>query len=257
MNEIQETIIDKLRKISEEKNIKMILAVESGSRAWGFASPDSDYDCRFVYAHPKEEYISLFDKKDTIDYTPDAIYDLSGWDIKKFLQHIVKSNAVMLEWLQSNIIYHKEKNLARELWELGKAYFNPVAVSWHYLSMAKNKYQSLQENENSKLKTYFYVLRPLACVRFIRETGHIPYMEYTRNQNEIAVSDDIRNEIDQLLEYKKEAKEKQELIRNDTLLRYFEGEIHEAEFWLKNATFKKNRDITLADQCFRMIVEDV
>lgn len=256
MNTIQDTIITKLAHIADEKNIKMILAVESGSRAWGFASPDSDYDCRFVYAHPKEEYISLFEQKDTIDYTPDAIYDLSGWDIKKFLQHITKSNAVMLEWLQSNSIYYSNEKFVAELRKLGRAYFNPIAVSWHYLSMAKKKYDVLKENEYSKLKTYFYVLRPLACIRFIREVDDIPYMEYQRNLDEIIVPNKIRDEIAIFLEYKKESKEKQELIKNDALLNYFKNEIQEAETWLKTATFAKNRNLIPADQCFRRIIEE-
>lgn len=111
MNTIQNQIIEKLGLIEAEHKIKIPLAVESGSRAWGFASPDSDYDCRFVYVRPRDFYLSVFEQKDTIDYTPDAIFDLSGWDLKKFISHLVRSNAVMLEWLQSNVIYRKKKHL--------------------------------------------------------------------------------------------------------------------------------------------------
>ncbi len=255
MNTIQDQIIEKLSLIEAEHKIKIPLAVESGSRAWGFASPDSDYDCRFVYVRPKDFYLSVFEQKDTIDYTPDAIFDLSGWDLKKFIEHLVKSNAVMLEWLQSNVIYRKNATVARELWELGKAFFNPVSVSWHYLSMAKNKLEEVSQGETSKIKRYFYIMRPLACVRFIREHGEVPFMEYRKNFEQISVPSVIRDEIDELMAQKEQAKEAQEIARNRLLIDYFQQEVAEAEHWLSGAKFEKNQDYARADQCFRTIIE--
>jgi predicted nucleotidyltransferase len=257
MNTFQIQIIEKLSIIETEHNIKIPLAVESGSRAWGFASPDSDYDCRFVYVRPRDFYLSVFEQKDTIDYTPDAIFDLSGWDLKKFIFHLVKSNAVMLEWLQSNVIYRKNEAIAGELGELGKAFFNPISVSWHYLSMAKNKLEDVSQGETAKIKRYFYVMRPLACVRFIRERGEVPFMEYRRNLELISVPDVIRSEIDELMAQKEQAKEAQEIARNGMLIDYFNQEVAEAERWLNGAKFEKNQDYARADQCFREIIDMV
>lgn len=257
MESIQHQIVEKLRLVEAEHQVKIPLAVESGSRAWGFASPDSDYDCRFVYVRPKDFYLSVFDQKDTVDYQPDAVFDLSGWDLKKFIQHLVKSNAVMLEWLQSNVIYKKDAAVAERLWELGKVFFNPVAVSWHYLSMAKNKLEDVCSSEKSKIKRYFYILRPLACVRFIRERGEVPYMEYRQNLEAINVPDDIREEIARLLELKEQAKEAQLITRNRLLTDYFAREMSEAESWLSGAKHVRNPEYWRADQCFREIIEMV
>ena len=257
MDIIQDQIIEKLGLIETEHNIKIPLAVESGSRAWGFASPDSDYDCRFVYVHPKDFYLSVFEQKDTIDYTPDAIFDLSGWDLRKFIAHLVKSNGVMLEWLQSNVIYRKNETIAGELWELGKAFFNPISVSWHYLSMAKNKLEDVSQGETAKIKRYFYIMRPLACIRFIQERGEVPFMEYRRNLDLISVPGVIRDEIDELMAQKEQAKEAQEIVRNGMLVDYFQQEVAESERWLSGAKFEKYQDYARADQCFRTIIEMV
>ena len=65
---IEELILSKIREIEEKENIKVIHAIESGSRAWGFASPDSDYDVRFIYVRNKNFYLSLRENKDFIDW---------------------------------------------------------------------------------------------------------------------------------------------------------------------------------------------
>lgn len=142
--EIREQILRQLSQIEREHNIRIPIAIESGSRAWGFASPDSDYDCRFLYVHPRDWYLSVFEGKDTIEYTPDAVFDVGGWDVHKVIQHLVKSNAVMLEWLSSPVIYRMDERVRDELWKLGEAFFNPVAVCWHYLSMARNKLAEIE-----------------------------------------------------------------------------------------------------------------
>lgn len=95
MSDIKAKIMQKLSETEAHYNVKIPLAIESGSRGWGFASPDSDYDCRFVYVHERDWYLSVLDKSDIIEYAADPIYDVNGWDIKKVLQHIMKSNAVM------------------------------------------------------------------------------------------------------------------------------------------------------------------
>jgi len=80
-------IMQKLAETEQQYNVKIPLAIESGSRGWGFASPDSDYDCRFVYVYPKDWYLSVFEQRDIIEYAVDPVYDVNGWNVKKALQH--------------------------------------------------------------------------------------------------------------------------------------------------------------------------
>ena len=257
MRDVQSEILEKLCQIEAEHQIKIPLAVESGSRAWGFASPDSDYDCRFVYVRPKDDYLTVFTRKDTIDYAPDAVFDLSGWDLRKFITHLVKSNAVMLEWLRSGVFYRRDHEVSEMLWQLGRAYFDPVATVWHYLSMARNNLGEILSAEKAKIKRYFYVMRPLACARFILEHGEVPFMEYSRNLGEITVPDVIREEICELMARKEHTDEGMQIAKNQPLVTYFMREVSELEKWLGTAKHEKLRDYDRADRCFRELVERV
>ncbi|WP_051533483.1 DNA polymerase beta superfamily protein [Anaerovibrio sp. RM50] len=102
VQDIQNNIMLKLQEIEKENGVKIILAVESGSRAWKMTSRDSDFDVRFIYVRPEKDYLRLDNIKDIIDWQLDEVYDINGWDVKKFLQHLFKSNAVVFEWLSSN-----------------------------------------------------------------------------------------------------------------------------------------------------------
>lgn len=255
--DIRDQILRQLCEIEREHQVRIPIAIESGSRAWGFASPDSDYDCRFVYVRPREWYLSVFAGKDTIEYTPDAVFDVGGWDVRKVIQHLVKSNAVMLEWLSSPVIYRIDEGVRAELWKLGEAFFNPVAVCWHYLSMARNKLVEIEEADTSKIKKYCYVLRPLACIRYIYTHNKIPYMEYQRNLAEIDLSTRIKKEIEALLKEKETAAEGFLIPRNEHLLRYFQETSAWAENWLGTLHHEKNRDYEQANKVFRNIIRMV
>lgn len=252
---IKEQILQKLTLAEQEHLVKIPIAVESGSRSWGFASPDSDYDCRFIYIHKREWYLSVFEGKDTISYTPDAVFDIGGWDLRKAIQHITKSNAVMLEWLSSDVLYRMNESVHQELWVLAKTFFNPIAVCWHYLSLAQNKITEIESEETCKIKAYCYVLRPLACIRYIREHGEIPYMNYHENLSRITLGDPIREEISRLLAQKQLAKEGHPIPRNQILLSYFHDECEQAKNWLGSLKHEKNRDYEQANRTFRKLIE--
>ena len=102
---IQALVDRKLDEIEEMEGVKILHAVESGSRAWGFASPDSDYDVRFVYVRPEQYYLRLDEKKDFINWELDETLDINGWDLSKTLQHFHKSNASLYEWGNSPVVY--------------------------------------------------------------------------------------------------------------------------------------------------------
>ncbi|SEW09838.1 hypothetical protein SAMN05428988_2017 [Chitinophaga sp. YR573] len=200
-------IIDKLLSIEAEQQVKILYACESGSRAWGFASPDSDYDVRFIYARPTTDYLSIRERRDVIEVPVNAILDISGWDIRKALQLFLKSNAPLYEWLQSPIVYMETGGFKEELVKLATTYFSNRAGCHHYLSMAKNTFENDLQQEMVKMKKYFYALRPLLSALWIVEKGSLPPMTF--DQLRTLITDEQWNTvIDDLLEKKKVADEK-------------------------------------------------
>lgn len=122
MMQITKVITEKLNEIEEKENVKILHAVESGSRAWGFASPDSDYDVRFIYVRKKEDYLTLCEKSDVIEWQLDETLDINGWDLKKALQLFHKSNATLFEWSNSPIVYRISKSLKHIYYNKYKTY---------------------------------------------------------------------------------------------------------------------------------------
>lgn len=146
---MKDRIVNKLREVEKENNIEILFAVESGSRAWGFASPDSDYDIRFVYRKKKEEYLSLWESKDTIEFMTEDDLDGSGWDLKKATTLLAKSNASFLGWLFSPIIYIDNGKTLIAMKALATENFIPVSGFYHYHSMNKGFYEKIRmENGN-------------------------------------------------------------------------------------------------------------
>jgi predicted nucleotidyltransferase len=257
MLDIKSTIIQKLHDTENTHGVKIPLAIESGSRAWGFASPDSDYDCRFVYVHQPDWYLSVLEKKDFIEYAVDSTYDISGWDLRKAMKLIIKSNAVILEWLSSKEIYMMNEIAAGQLLDLAADFFNPLSVCHHYLSIARNYVERITSSDTAKLKSYFYVLRPLANITYIRQHGKMSYMEYGKTLSEIEMDSSILTIINDLLELKKESDESYKINQNSVLLNYFLNEIEKSESWLNDFRFTKNNNYEKADIVFRTILEEV
>ena len=162
-----------LAQIEKEYDVVVLQAIESGSRAWGFPSPDSDYDVRFIYAHPKDWYLQLNEQRDVIELPINDELDIAGWDLRKALSLANKGNAVIQEWMISPIVY-QQSNLYTSLYKhIGKA-FNPVAVYHHYRSMAKKAYQDIEQSEQKKLKRFFYFARATLSAKWIVEKQTMP-----------------------------------------------------------------------------------
>lgn len=171
LHKIQETIA----QLEQDKHIRVLYACESGSRAWGIASPDSDYDVRFIYVHQLDWYLSLCNRKDTITIQSDiADLDMVGWDLRKTLQLMKKSNAAPLEWMYSPIVYHETKGFLRRFQKVGTTCFSPNSMNYHYLSMAKKFYEHCAGDTSIKLKTWFYALRTALNARWIAEKEEMP-----------------------------------------------------------------------------------
>ena len=198
---MREVILKELRKIEEKENVKIIMAIESGSRAWGFASPDSDYDVRFIYIRNPESYLKLEGVRDVIEWKLDDTLDINGWDLKKALQLLHKSNPTVFEWCASPIVYLEREEFL-DLKKLLPQYFSVKKSLFHYWHMAETNYRDYLKGPEVRVKKYFYVLRPLLAAKWILYNQSAPPMLFDELV-EAELEDELRPELDKLLELKK------------------------------------------------------
>lgn len=162
---MEQKIRQALREIEQQEQIEILYAVESGSRAWGFPSQDSDYDVRFIYRRPKNWYLKLEKTADHLEIPINEQLDICGWDLDKTLKLLQKSNPALLEWLNSPLIYHENPQFIAALRQLSTDSLNEQRLIYHYLHMAEGNYREYLKKEQVRIKKYFYVLRPvLACM---------------------------------------------------------------------------------------------
>jgi predicted nucleotidyltransferase len=175
-NDVSHRVRGALTRLETEKNVRVLYACESGSRAWGFASQDSDYDVRFLYVHPREWYLSIELGRDVIEEPLSDELDVSGWELRKALRLLRKSNPPLLEWMKSPVVYHHDPTFTHEFEELTKMFYSPQRCFAHYLHMASGNWKGyLEGREEVSLKKYLYVLRPLLACRWIeRSLGQVP-----------------------------------------------------------------------------------
>ncbi|WP_068498994.1 nucleotidyltransferase domain-containing protein [Paenibacillus kribbensis] len=206
--DMRATILRELRALEQEEQVRIVYACESGSRAWGFPSQDSDYDVRFIYVRPMEWYLSIFDKRDVIERPISDLLDMNGWDLKKALNLFRKSNPPLLEWLQSPIPYLEQYSVADQIRAISPLTFSPKSCLYHYLNMAKGNYRDYLQGEQVKIKKYFYVLRPLLACGWIERYNSMPPMEFETLLEELVPSDtELYRVIGHLLERKKAGEE--------------------------------------------------
>ncbi|WP_068063482.1 nucleotidyltransferase domain-containing protein [Nocardia xishanensis] len=156
-----------LDRIEREHRVSVRLAIESGSRAWGFPSPDSDYDCRFVYVAELDTYLSPWRTRDVIETPLIGLLDVNGWDLGKALRLLVNGNAVLIEWLMSPIVYRGDERFRAELRELAEQVAARDKVARHYLHLGTRQWDLFDRNRS--LKKVFYSLRPAMALRWLRE----------------------------------------------------------------------------------------
>lgn len=203
----------KLTLIEKEHDVNVLFACESGSRAWGFASPDSDYDVRFLYTKSLPWYLSISEKRDTIDIM-DGDFDAVGWELRKSLLLLKKSNVPAIEHLFSPIIYTGEEETLKELRAIATDCFSPIASMFHYLSMSK-KYKEKIAADTVKLKSLFYALRTAMAGKWILECGTMPPVRF-REMLPLATKD-IADEIELLMDIKSKNAERYMHARPDTV----------------------------------------
>lgn len=196
------TIIENLAAIEQNHNVRILYALESGSRAWGFASRNSDYDVRFIYIHHPDWYLSIRDRRDVIECPISNDLDICGWDLRKALGLFSKSNPPLLEWLGSPIVYKDEYGLADKLRSMLTTSFSPQRSMYHYLHMARGNYREYLKGEVVKLKKYLYVLRPLLACVWVEKHGTTPPTEFARLVKDAQLSISLNAGIQELLAMK-------------------------------------------------------
>lgn len=205
LEEIRTEILARLRNAEAEHGVRILFAVESGSRAWGFASPNSDYDVRFIYMREPEWYqaVDLEERRDVIEYPIVDDIDLNGWDVRKALRLFWKSNPAFVEWIQSPITYIEQSMFREASLALLPELYDPEKGIYHYRSMAKTNYRGYLREPMVRIKKYFYVLRPLLAARWIEKTGCAAPIEFDTLLSLLQDEQDVLFEVHKLLEQKK------------------------------------------------------
>ncbi len=244
-------IKNELSKLEELHRIKILYAVESGSRAWGFASIDSDWDVRFIYVHHPDWYLSIEKHKDNIEFILPNDIDLSGWELKKTLGLFKKSNPPLLEWLRSPIVYMQQYDTATWVRDASAQFFSAKSCIYHYLHMAQGNLDAYFKTDEVRLKKYFYVLRPILACSWIERTGEMAPMEFDTLLNAEPISTELRKAIDELLERKKSGGELNTGHRITVIDDFIEEKIAHLKAYLQQYPVEPQPDVELLNSIFR------
>lgn len=199
----------KLKEIESAYNVTVLWAVESGSRAWGFASPDSDFDVRFIYKRKPEAYLKLNPDRDVIELPIDDTWDVSGWDLDKTLKLLQKSNPTLYEWMQSPIRYYGT-DFRQRIDSIMNAYFSEEKMLYHYLNTAKHNIKDFLRGDSVRPKKYFYALRPILACLWVRAYHTAPPVLFD-DLCRTVLPEEIKDSVGHLLELKMNESEKMEI----------------------------------------------
>lgn len=249
---IEELVGRKLKEIEERENIRVLHAAESGSRAWGIASPDSDYDVRFVYVRPMDFYLKLQDKKDFIDWELNQVLDINGWDITKALQHFYKSNATLYEWGNSPIIY-KTTPQWEKIMKLAEEYFSGKSAMYHYYGTARKNYEAYLMEDMVKYKKYFYVLRPILACKWIEKKKCPPPVLFQTLAEEI-LEKEMKPAADRLVEAKLQMTESEKRGKIQELNDYIQENLEYYQALLSEMPEDRNKDWEPLNRSFRELL---
>lgn len=223
---IHSRVHDALAHLESARDVRVLFACESGSRAWGFASRDSDYDVRFLYVHRRDWYLSVDDRRDVIELPLADDLDVSGWELRKALRLLRKSNPPLLEWLRSPVVYRYDPLFVAQFGALASEFYSPRRCFAHYLHMARGNWKGyLLGREQVSLKKYLYVFRPLLGCRWIeRRYGPVP-MEFDRLVDRTLEEADVRAALGALVQRKQSGVELAVAPPVAVLSRFIEDEL--------------------------------
>lgn len=200
-------IESRLTSIEAEYGVRVLYACESGSRGWGFASPDSDYDVRFIYVHPLSWYLQVSSQRDVIELPISDELDMSGWELRKALGLLKKGNATLIEWLNSPVVYRADTDFLRAIQNVARQTYQVERSFHHYMHMARKNYREYLSGDTVRLKKYLYVLRPLLAMLWIEQGLGVAPMQLQGLVDVIVTDSALRRAIDELLAIKRAAQE--------------------------------------------------
>lgn len=245
----------RLAEVERDEHVTILYACESGSRAWGFESLNSDYDVRFIYARPSDWYltIDLERRRDVIERPIDDEIDLNGWDVRKALQLFAKTNPPLIEWLFSPVVYHQHGWFADQMRRLAPIVYNFASARHHYLHMAEGNFREYLKGDTVLRKKYLYVLRPLLAVAWIESNLGIVPMEFDRLVTGTIKELELKSEIDELVRMKRAGDELDRGPRFTAIHSFIESELD------RHANGSKTQatphvDIDSLNQLFRALI---
>lgn len=218
-------ITNYIEELERQMEIKVLLAVESGSRSWGFPSADSDFDVRLIYVHHPEWYFHVTDHKDTIEYmSADRIFDLSGWELRKALNLMAKTNPGMTDWLFTDIIYKADDEFLNGIRSANDMYYNPLRASYHYASMARNLSNVVSKGEMVSYKKYLYFLRAILNTNYLIMFEKRPPVRFQQLMQSMNIPSEIREKIESIIDEKFNSCEGDVQLIDSSLLEYATSE---------------------------------
>lgn len=228
--EMNRLVPEKLREIEVQYQVEVLWAVESGSRAWGFASPDSDFDVWFIYKRPQQAYLKLEKRRDVIELPIDDTWDVSGWDLDKSLKLLHNSNPALYEWMGSPICYCRT-GFEERFRPLLKEYFSPRKMLLHYRSIAERHIRDYLQGETVQPKKYFYALRPILACGWILEHREAPPVLFSELMQE-QLPQALYPAVERLLELKMHGPEQLRIPPMPELDAYLEQRIQKLDVLL-------------------------
>ncbi len=247
----------RLESIARTHEVSIPWAIESGSRAWGFPSPDSDYDCRFVFVRPHDRYLSLFPDRDVIETPLVNDLDVNGWDLQKAIRLMLKGNAVIIEWLTSPIIYQGNDVFRRAMLNLAEQVLQRERVARHYYHLALSmRSRAFPEHGEALLKKLFYVLRPAVALRWmtIHHEARIAPMHFPTLIEQAGIPENLKHFIDELIERKSLTRELGSAEVPMEVRHFIDHQLDNAESIMLTETAVSPDAIAIADAAFRNIM---
>ena len=251
-----EEIQSHLDEIERKHDIRILFSIESGSRAWGFASPDSDYDVRFIYEKHPEAYFNLGKAEDTLEYYPTAEMDMVGWDLSKYLKLIYKSNSVAFEWANSPIVYRKTPQWEQIAAIIG-SYFNSKAAIYHYYGEGAHIFKANEHNSTISYKSYLYILRVILAARYIQRHNTVPPMPFADLVAD-NMPEDLQQSVREVLALKTKIMEKDKEKRYSELDAFITAELPGLKLYADDLESGEPRDVTSLNKIFySTVIEDL
>lgn len=226
---MREQAMQAMAQLEREHDVTIVFACESGSRAWGFASPDSDYDVRFVYVQRPRRYMTVHSVRDVIEQPISGDLDVNGWDLRKALGLLQASNPTLQEWLRSPIVYRSDEIAAQGLLALSEQFYSPLACYHHYVSMAKKTFREHLKGETVRFKKYLYALRPLLAARWIHAGRGAPPMPFATLAHAMVDDEALLADLHRLLTLKMQAGEAATSAPWPRLQQFIETELEAAQ----------------------------